>query len=95
MKIKYLKNGILQKEEVLQGGWVARVSFKNSDIVNIDLSDFTSVCEEIIEIETNSFLKLIINDAHFLRSIYDIMDLYKGMEIVEFEYKETQIIVEW
>ena len=37
MKIKYLKNGILQKEEVLQGGWVARVSFKNSDIVNIDL----------------------------------------------------------
>ncbi len=95
MKIKCFKNGILQKEEVLQSGWVARVSFNNSDIVNVDLSDFTSVNEKIIEIEPNSFLKLIINDAPFLKSIYGIMGLYKGMEIIEFEYKETQIIVEW
>lgn len=95
MKLKCYTNGVLKKEEILPNGWVSRVSYINSDIVNIDLSDFTSTYEKTIEIGEDSKLKLIVNDAPFLESIYDIMDLHKGIEIVRFECDESLIIVEW
>jgi len=95
MKIKYFENGFLQKEEVLKDGWIARISFKDSDIVNIDLSDFAEAEKKLIEIEPNSFLKITINDAPFFKSIYDIMGLYQGMKIVEFQSGEIKILIEW
>ena len=95
MKIKCFKNGFLQKEEVLREAWIARISFKDSDIVNVDLSDFAEAEKKLIEIEPNSFLKITINDAPFFKSIYDIMDLYQGMNIVEFQSGEIKIVIEW
>ena len=96
MKLKCYSKGILQKEEILPNGWVTRVIYRNVvNITNVDLSDFTSTYEKTIAIGENSDLKLIINDASFLRPIYDIMDLYKGIDIVSFECDENLIVVEW
>ena len=96
MRLKCYRDGILQKEEILPNGWIARVFYRNfANITNIDLSDFTSTYEKTIELEENCYLKMIINDAPFLKSIYDIMDLYKGIEIVRFECGENLIVVEW
>ena len=95
MKLKYFRNRILEKEEEFGKGWIGRVCYKNFDIVNIDLSDIAGSYEKIIEIFPNSFFKLIINDAPFLHTVYDIMDQYKGMKIVEFQLDDVQVVIEW
>ena len=96
MKLKCYRGGILQKEEFLPNGWIARVSYRcGVNITNIDLSGFASTYEKTIEIRENSYLKIIINDAPFLNPIYDIMESYKGIQIVRFECDENLIVIEW
>ncbi len=95
MKLKYFRNRILEKEEELGKGWISRVCYENFHVVNIDLSDIADSHEKIMEIFSNSFLKLIISDAPFLHTVYDIMDQYKGMKIVEFQSGEVQVVIEW
>lgn len=96
MKLKFFNNGIFQKEEPLEKGWIAKVSYKNGlNITNVDLSDVASVQEKIIEIEPNVALKIIINDAPFLQDVYDILDAYNGMKLLEFRYGDSEIVIEW
>ncbi len=96
MKLKYYKNGVIQTEENLPNGWIAQVYYKKRvNITNINLTDFTNRYEKRIEISPDLYLTVIINDSPLLEPIYKVMDQYKGIEIVHFEYKETKIVFEW
>lgn len=96
MIVKYYNNGVLQEQEDIGRCWIARIcKGRKMNMTTLDLSSFAKTYKKSIKTESGTVLELVLCDAPFLESVYAVMDLYKGMRVLEFEENDDLITVEW
>lgn len=90
MKIKFIKSGIIKSEEELGKGLVSQVQYKDLNITNFNLPQVEQTIK-MIPIDQDASLVIKIIDAPYFQGVYEILNNYKGMKIVEFQCGDIQI----
>ena len=98
MKMTVYENDHIVSTEQLKG-FVFRLTFPEGDgnIINIgqDTPNGAEVYEKEISLEDGKTMLLQTRHAPDLLPVYDIMDGYKGLILVDIQYKASRVVIEW
>ena len=98
MKMTVYENDHIVSTEQLKG-FVFRLTFPEGDgnIINIgqDTPNGAEVYEKEISLEDGQSMLLQTRYTPDLQHLYDIMDGYKGLILVDIQYKASRVVIEW
>lgn len=98
MKLTVYENDCIVSSEELKG-FVFRLMGPEGDgnIINIgqDNPNGAEVYEREICLEDGKSMLLQTRYTPDLQHLYDIMDGYKGLILVDIQYKTTRVVIEW
>ena len=98
MKMTILENDrVISTEEL--NGFIFRLTIPEGDgnIINIgqDNTRGFEIYETEIPLADGKSMLMQTRHAPSLQPLYDIMDAYKGMVLVDFSYQELRVVIEW